>query len=170
MKNIIKMSTLLALGIATTACFDGSDDKIEPGVNNPPQAVSINLITQAEVPITDQLSGSDSDGDLLTFTLEQGPTLGEVTISPSGAFTYQQFNEVTGSDSFTFMVRDGGGLSATANVGISIEALPVSFLSYSRDAFNANTKDDPLRINGRDFTQDVAGQSDYQDLIDGDSQ
>lgn len=170
MKNMIKMSTLLACGFATTACFDGGDDKIEPGVNNPPQAVSIDVITQAEVPITDQLTGSDSDGDLLTFALEQAPTLGTVSISSSGAFTYQPFNEITGSDSFTYTVRDGGGLSASASVGISIEALPVSFLSYSRDAFNANINDESLRVNGRDFIQDVVNQGDYQDLIDGDSQ
>lgn len=169
MKNTIKISALLSLAFATSACFDSSSDKDEPKVNNPPQGVSIDLITQTEVAITEQLGGSDTDGDAITFALDQAPMFGTVTISGAGSFTYQPFNEVTGMDSFTYIVQDDGGLTASATVGITIEALPVSFLSYSRDAFNADAKDEPLPINGRAFIQDVAGSADYQDLLDGDS-
>lgn len=51
-------------------------------------------------------------------------------------------------------------------VNITIEALQVSFSEFSRVAFNQTATDTPLSVNGREFTQDVVDQNDYQDLID----
>jgi hypothetical protein len=167
LKNTLKYAGIIALSATMAGCFDGdSKDEVE-AVNNPPTAVSFNVITQTEVAISERLAGSDPEGDPLTFAIGDEPTLGTVSISAGSNFTYQPFNEVTGSDSFTYTVTDGQGRAATASVGITIEALQVSFLSQSRAAFSADENDDPLVINGREFTQDVVGQGDYQDLIDG---
>jgi hypothetical protein len=169
-KHTVKLAGVLALGFTLSACFDNSDNDEKPMVNNPPQANSFDVITQTEVAITEQLSGSDIDGDPITFILDQEPLLGNVSVTNTGSFTYQPFDEVTGIDSFSYIVRDSAGAESKATVGITIEALQVSFLSYSRQAFNANATDKPLVVNGREFIQDVASQTDFQDLIDNDSQ
>ncbi|MFQ3249320.1 MAG: VCBS repeat-containing protein [Glaciecola sp.] len=167
-KSAIKVGVLIAGVMSLSACFDSDDTNFETvSPNQAPSAVSVNLLTQTEVPITDQLSGSDPDGDALTFVLFTQPQLGSISLNSSGSYTYQPFNEVTGSDSFTYVVKDAGGLEASATVNITIEALEVSFLSYSREAFAAAESDSPLRLNGRVIIKDTNDQTDYQDLIDG---
>lgn len=167
--NALKGAILLAGVLSLSGCFDSDDDTVEPAPSNQaPTAVSVSLITQTEVPITDQLSGSDPEGQALTFTLISQPQLGSITVSASGAYTYQPFDEVTGSDAFTYVVRDSGAREASATVSITIEALQVSFLNYSRLAFTAQESGSPLLLNGRVFIQDSTDTSDYQDLIDND--
>jgi VCBS repeat-containing protein len=174
-KSVIKVAVAMAGVISLSGCFDSDDDKapapvvVAPApvpVNLPPSATSVNLITQTEVSITDQLSASDPEGEALSFALSSEPQAGAVTIDDNGSFTYQPFNEVTGSDSFSYVVTDAGGLEASATVNITIEALQLSFLNYSRQAFNAQESDKPLSLNGRVLAQDSNDQSDYQDLLD----
>ncbi|HVA55609.1 MAG TPA: glycohydrolase toxin TNT-related protein [Gammaproteobacteria bacterium] len=64
--------------------------------------------------INGTLSGSDSDGDPITFAIDGQPIAGTVTITdPStGAFTYTPNNGFTGTDNFTFSVSDGNSSSA----------------------------------------------------------
>jgi VCBS repeat-containing protein len=165
--HLIKAVVLLSAVTSLSACFDSDDTKVElVSLNQAPEAVSVNLITQTEVPITAKLSGSDPDGDALTFALFTQPKLGSISLNSDGNYTYQPFNEVTGSDSFTYVVKDAIGLEASATVNITIETLEVSFLSYSRQAFMANQSDAPLRLNGRVFIKDTNDQTDYQDLVD----
>lgn len=166
-KNCITFSLAALFSLSLFGCFHDNDNDDEPmKVNKPPVAMSFDVITQTEVAITDQLNGSDPDGDSLSFMLGDASTLGTVTIDASGSFTYQPFKEVTGSDSFTYSVKDSKGAQATATVGITIETLQVSFTEASRAAFAAGLGDEPLAVNGREFVNDVVNQSDYQDLID----
>jgi hypothetical protein len=169
MKNV-KSVKLIALAIATlclSACFDDDDDN-EAVTNSPPQALSANLITQTETDIVSNLPASDPDRDPLTFSLLDGPSFGSLILGNNGAYTYSPFSEFTGTDSFTYSVSDGQSSNATVSgtITITVEALAVSFLSQSRLAFGQAPNDEPLSVNGRDFTQDVSGESDYQDLID----
>jgi len=170
-KSVIKVAIAMAGVISLSGCFDSDNNKAEvvvapAPVNLPPSATSVNLITQTEVSITDQLSGSDPEGQVLSFALSSEPQFGSVTLDDNGSFTYQPFNEVTGSDSFAYVVIDAGGLEASATVNITIEALQLSFLNYSRQAFNAQESDKPLSLNGRVLVQDSNDQRDYQDLLD----
>lgn len=159
---------VIALSLATTLVLAGcNDDYEEPSApaNAAPTTITVDLTTQTETPITDMLSADDADGDALSFSLEQQATLGVVTVSGNGGFTYQPNNEVTGSDSFTFSVTDGVNTAVTGTVNITIEALTVSFNSTSRAAFNQQPNDKPLAVNGRVFTQDVEDPSAYDDLL-----
>lgn len=173
-KSVIKVAIAMAGVISLSGCFDSDDNApqpivVEPApvtVNLPPNATSVNLITQTEVSITDQLSGSDPEGQALSFALSSEPQSGSVTIDDNGSFTYQPFNEVTGSDTFTYVVTDDGGSEVSAKVNITIEALQLFFLNYSRQAFNAKESDKPLSLNGRVLAQDSNDHSDYQDLLD----
>jgi VCBS repeat-containing protein len=169
-KKSIFQATIAVVGVLSlSGCFDSDSysDEVEVApVNRAPSAVSINLITQTEVPITDQLSGSDPEGETLMFMASSEPQLGSLIIDATGWFTYQPFDEVTGSDSFTYVVKDQVGLEASAIINITIEALQLSFLNYSRQAFTAPISDKALLLNGRVFVQDANDQGDYQDLID----
>jgi hypothetical protein len=173
-KSVMKVAIAMAGVISLSGCFDSDNDMaatdvvVTPApINEAPMAMSVDLTTQTEVAITDQLSGSDPEGQALTFELSSEPQSGSVTIDEDGMFTYQPFNEVTGSDAFTYMVTDVGGLEASATVNITIEVLQLSFFSYSRQAFTAPQSDKPLSLNGRELAQDSNDQSDYQDLLDG---
>jgi VCBS repeat-containing protein len=159
----------LTLSLAATAMLSGcnlfeSDDPVEEK-NVPPVTVTVDLITQTETAITDMLSATDQNGDTLTFSLAQQAVLGMVTVNNNGDFTYQPNDEVTGSDSFTYSVSDGINPAVTGTVNITIEALEVSFASYSRAAFNQQASDKPLATNGRVFIQDVEDSAAYDDLL-----
>ncbi|MGS2721454.1 cadherin-like domain-containing protein [Paraglaciecola aestuariivivens] len=159
-KNIASLSVVIAL----MGC--GSDDDYQIPVNTPPVAVSVNLITQADVPINDQVSGTDADGDPLSYSVASEPTLGSLTLNANGDFTYQPNETVTGTDSFSFTVSDNAFGSDTATVFITIEKQQVSFASYSRNAYAQSETDKPLPTNGREFTQDVTDPNAYDDLLE----
>lgn len=168
--HFTKINTYLALSIGALlmSCGDSYDD--EPtAVNTPPVAVSIDLITQADVAIVDMLSGTDADGDSLSFAVADAPIQGTVTIDADGSFTYQPNATVTGNDSFSFTVSDVSNqyasASDTATVNITIEKQIVSFANYSRLVFAQNETDTPLPTNGRDFTQDVINPNAFDDLL-----
>ncbi|GAC23898.1 MAG: hypothetical protein CL579_15815 [Alteromonadaceae bacterium] len=156
------MSLGLAMTIVLAGCDFGSDDNDE---NVAPSAVSVDLTTQTETAIVDMLTATDEDGDSLTFSLVDEPKTGTVMVGDNGDFTYQPNPEVTGSDSFTFTVTDGINEPVSGSVNITIEALTVSFSSYSRAAFAQDPQDEPLSTNGRSFTQDVEDPDAYDDLL-----
>ncbi len=171
--HFTKINTYLALSIGAMlmGCGDSYDDDAAAAVNTAPVAVSIDLITQADVAIVDMLSGTDADGDSLSFAVAEAPTRGTLTIDTDGSFTYQPNATVTGTDSFSFTVSDVSSqyasASDTATVNITIEKQIVSFSSYSRAVFAQNETNTPLPTNGRDFTQDVINPNAYDDLFIG---
>ena len=68
------------------------------------------------------LSGSDVDGDSLTFTVTSGPAHG--TLSGSGAnLTYTPAANHHGPDSFTYVANDGWTDSAAASVSLTVQAV-----------------------------------------------
>jgi VCBS repeat-containing protein len=156
----------LPMGLLLAGCnLGGYDDYEMPVKNSAPVAVSVDLITQADVAIMDMLSATDADGDPITYAVAEEPTQGTLTIGADGQFTYQPNATVTGMDSFSFTASDAAQASSTATVNITIENQIVSFASYSRMVFAQNETDTPLPTNGRDFTQDVTDPNAYDDLI-----
>jgi len=116
-------------------------------LNQPPVALSTTLTTNQNTVATGSLAASDPDGDDLTFSVvTQGP-LGTVTMTDetTGAYTYMPSVGATGSDSFTFQVRDPGGLTSTATVAVTIVAVnlpPVAqngILTTNRDTVASGT-------------------------------
>ena len=71
------LSVGLALTIVLAGCDFGSDDDDK---NVAPSAVSVDLTTQTETAIVDMLSATDDDGDDLTFSLADTPSLGTVMV------------------------------------------------------------------------------------------
>jgi predicted outer membrane repeat protein len=63
---------------------------------------------------------SDADGDPLTASLISAASNGGVTLKPNGAFLYQPRPGFSGSDSFSYVVRDGLATSEPISVVVSV--------------------------------------------------
>ena len=91
--------------------------------NQPPVADSRSVTTEAGQAVAVKLTGSDPDGDPLTFSVETAPAHGSLSgVAPS--LTYTPHNGYSGPDAFTFRVSDNRSGSDVATVSITVEAAP----------------------------------------------
>jgi len=108
-----------------------------PPVNNPPIADDQDVVTEQDTPVDITLTGSDPDGDPLTFTVLTDPANGTL----SGAapnLTYTPDPAFSGTDSFTFKVNDGLLDSAAATVSITVTpAVAEDTVSITDAVYNA---------------------------------
>ena len=90
--------------------------------NTPPVANLQSVITAEDTAITITLTGSDPEGDPLTFSIVATPTNGVLSgVAPN--LTYTPNLNFNGSDSFTFKVDDGRLDSDVAMVSITVTAV-----------------------------------------------
>ena len=91
-------------------------------VNDAPDAVNDAAATNEDtaVILTVLANDVDVDGDALQGTAVTQGTLGAVTLNGNGTVTYTPAPNASGVDAFTYTVRDGGGLTDTATVTVSI--------------------------------------------------
>ncbi|MCZ6582296.1 MAG: Ig-like domain-containing protein, partial [Thaumarchaeota archaeon] len=89
-------------------------------VNDKPTANDASFTTQEETSLSNSLSGTDPEGDQLTFAKATDPSNGSVILNADGTFTYTPNENYSGSDSFTFTVSDGGDSSDPATVTILV--------------------------------------------------
>lgn len=92
-------------------------------INHVPTADDQQLETPLETPVDITLTGSDSDGDPLTYALQSDPAHGELT-GTAPDLTYTPEDGFTGPDEFTFAVSDGAAVSEPATVTIDVTAPP----------------------------------------------
>ncbi|MDP9193279.1 MAG: Ig-like domain-containing protein [Acidobacteriota bacterium] len=104
--------------------------------NTPPVANDATASTNEDNTVTITLSGSDADGDPLTFTIVSGPangTLGPIISTGPNTATvdYTPNLNYNGSDSFVYRAHDGNGGTDDANVSITIAPVndPPTFLA-----------------------------------------
>jgi peptidoglycan/xylan/chitin deacetylase (PgdA/CDA1 family) len=101
---------------------------IQLTINTPPTANDENLSIIQDTPTDILLTASDADGDLLSYSITDGPQNGALT-GAAPALTYTPAAGFAGQDAFTFQVDDGNGGAATATVTISVtseNAAPVA--------------------------------------------
>ncbi|MCX7563399.1 Ig-like domain-containing protein [Xanthomonadaceae bacterium XH05] len=90
--------------------------------NFSPTADGKSVTTLEDTPIGIVLTGSDPEGDPLTFQVASGPSHGSLSgVAPN--LTYTPAADYFGSDSFTYTANDGTTSSAPATVSISITAV-----------------------------------------------
>lgn len=115
--------------VLTFIVNDGTQDSAEATVtitvgtgqsNSTPTANPVTLNTNINTTLNGNLSGSDPDGDTLTFAVVSTPAHGSVTVSQNGAFSYSPDSGYTGNDSFTFKVNDGTQDSSVATVSLNV--------------------------------------------------
>jgi cysteine-rich repeat protein len=118
-------SSLSGSVIAFDADFDRNADlDLDSAFNLAPTADGQTVETLGVDPIVITLTGSDPDGDSLTFTIVSGPSAGAITAGPtqvdatSATVTYDA--DVEGAaDQFVFQVDDGKGGTDIAVVDIN---------------------------------------------------
>lgn len=93
-------------------------------INDAPEATAFSFTTDKNTDFTDTLTGTDIDGNTLTFTTKTNPEHGTVTITSTGEFTYVPVSNYYGSDSFTFEINDGQGGTDEGTVTISVDNTP----------------------------------------------
>jgi len=92
-------------------------------VNDIPTAPNYTLNTPEDTPVTGQVVGSDVDGDDLTYVVGQVPANGTVVVNADGTYSYIPGANFNGSDTFTVLVSDGKGGTATSTVNITVTAV-----------------------------------------------
>ena len=89
-------------------------------VNDIPIATpQTDVSTTEQVAATITLSGTDADGDTLTYAIVDSPSNGNATLD-GATVTYTSTSDTATSDSFTFKVNDGTVDSAKATISINI--------------------------------------------------
>lgn len=91
-------------------------------VNNPPTAEANSVMTREDTPVSITITGSDQDGDPLTYSVIAGPAHGRLSGTEPN-LTYSPNTNFNGPDSFTFKVNDGKTDSAAAIVSITVTAV-----------------------------------------------
>src|SRR5213593_92681 len=87
--------------------------------NTAPVANPQSVTTSEDAPAIITLTGTDAEGDPLSFTILSGATKGALTGTPPNLIYVPQAN-ANGADSFTFILNDGQLDSAPATVSINI--------------------------------------------------
>ena len=90
-----------------------------PPANNPPVATAQSVSTPRGTPISILLSGTDADGDSLTFNFETSPSNGSLTGTPPN-LVYTPDTDFVGEDSFIFTVSDSLDTSAPETLSITV--------------------------------------------------
>ncbi len=92
-------------------------------INQPPVVHGADFTVDQDKTITGTLSGSDPEGQSLTFTIAANGSKGTATITnpATGVFTYVPKAGVYGSDAFIFKANDGVNDSSAATVSINIK-------------------------------------------------
>ncbi len=95
-------------------------------VNDLPAAANDTIIvTEDNAKVSGNLLSNDTDidGDTLSISLVGQGSNGTVTNNGNGTVTYQPAANFTGSDSFTYLINDGNGGTATATVNVFVSAV-----------------------------------------------
>lgn len=97
-------------------------DIIVNPVNDVPEAENQSVTTDEDLALTITLTGSDDDGDPLTFMIVAGPNNGTLSGTPPNLI-YSPNADYYGHDSFTFMVNDSTVDSDIGTVSITVRSV-----------------------------------------------
>ncbi|MDY6834862.1 MAG: SBBP repeat-containing protein [Chloroflexota bacterium] len=88
--------------------------------NSPPAAFNQTVTTLRESPVNITITGSDVDGDTLTFKIVNEPAHGKLE-GTAPDLTYIPDLNYVGPDSFAYKVHDGTEYSNVATIGVTVE-------------------------------------------------
>ncbi|SFM59905.1 gliding motility-associated C-terminal domain-containing protein [Chitinophaga sp. YR627] len=133
---------------------------VVPPVNTPPTGTGDTKTTDQDVPVDGAVTGSDADGDVLTFTKATNPAHGTVVVRADGTYTYTPASGYSGNDSFTVKIDDGKGGSTTVTVNITVTPVvvtPVNTPPTGTGDDKITNKDVPVNgaVTGSDADGDV---------------
>ena len=114
----------------------------EEAVNQPPTADSQRVTTPEDTPVGITLTGSDPDGNTLTYMVIDGPSNGRLS-GRAPDLTYSPDGNFCGRDSFTFRVNDGTVDSDRVAV-VSIDVTCVNDPPFAQPDSKVTPEDTPL--------------------------
>ncbi|WP_462326063.1 Ig-like domain-containing protein [Desulfoplanes sp.] len=125
----------------TNADNDGATDTATlsitvTGVNDAPEAPDQTVSMWENTHHTGFLTATDVDNSILNFSQTAQPANGYLSLSTTGAFEYTPYTDFTGTDTFSFLVTDPGGLSDTGTMTVTVNpnsAPTVPQLTFSTD-------------------------------------
>jgi hypothetical protein len=118
--------------------------------NSPPPVAAPQSITLAENSSTNiTLTGSDSQGRMLTFTLVTLPTHGTVSGTPPSV-TYKAATNYFGSDAFTFKVNNGLTDSLPATISLTVTQVYYPPTAFAQSLTNFEDAALPVTLTGYD--------------------
>ncbi|MDQ3262877.1 MAG: Ig-like domain-containing protein [Myxococcota bacterium] len=88
-------------------------------INDAPVATARSASTEEDGEVGFTLTGTDVDGDELTYTVVTQPAHGTLSGTPP-QLTYTPYPDFTGADSFTFQANDGDAHSGPATVTLAV--------------------------------------------------
>ena len=106
--------------------------------NHAPVVDPANFTVSTNVPFSCTLTGSDPDGDPITFHLVSGsgPSHGTLLLNPDGTCTYTSFHNYVGPDQFQVYASDGLLNSANTTITIDVVANPTLRIVSTFDPAN----------------------------------
>lgn len=139
---------------------DGQDDSAEAiveinilPVNDAPIAADLSLQTDEDTDLAVVLSGSDIEGDAISYTVVDAPTKGTLTgIAPD--LTYTPNENENGADSFTYLVNDGEQNSEVATVTFDIAAVNDAPLADEQQLITDEDQTIDIVLAGSDIEDD----------------
>lgn len=111
--------------------------------NQAPVANDADVATDEDQAKNITLTGSDADGDSLSYVVMSGPTHGSLS-GTAPNLTYAPDANFHGADSFTFTVSDGQADSNEATIRITVDSVNDSPTAESDDL--ATDEDEPLQL------------------------
>ncbi|UTB32533.1 MAG: Ig-like domain-containing protein [Methanobacterium sp. ERen5] len=102
-----------------------------------------------------KVTGTDVDGDTLTFAKDTDPKHGTAVVNADGTYTYTPNANYNGPDSFTVTVNDGNGGSDV--VTVTIDVTPVNDAPIGND--DSKTIPEDSQANGKVTGTDVDGDT-----------
>ena len=123
-------------------------------VNDAPAANADSVATNEDTAKAIVLTGSDVDGDALTYTLASNPSHGTL-IGTAPNVTYTPAANYNGGDSFTFKVRDGQVDSALATVSITVTPVNDSPAANAQSVTTNQNTAKAITLTGSDVDGDA---------------
>ncbi|HWW76037.1 MAG TPA: Ig-like domain-containing protein, partial [Pyrinomonadaceae bacterium] len=145
---------------ATDGSADSNDAAVQinvRAVNDAPVPDTLSRATPEDTPLVITLSGTDPDGDAVSFAVVTQPAHGTLGGLGGASYVYTPAADYNGPDSFTFNARDGAAVSAAATVSINV--VPVND-APTAGGLSVTTKEDTtvaFTLNGSDIDGDEIG-------------
>src|SRR5207248_8104652 len=123
-------------------------------VNDAPVANAQSVTTAEDTAATITLTGSDVDGDALTYVVATQPAHGTLTGTAPNV-TYTPALNYNGPDSFTFTVKDATLVSTAATVTITVTPVNDPPVANAQSVTTAEDTAAPIVLTGSDVDGDA---------------
>lgn len=119
-------------------------------VNDAPVATPRTISTNEDVSVAVALSGTDLDGDPLSYSVVSGPAKGSLNGTPPN-LTYVPNPNSNGTDSFVFQVTDNKSTPSQATVTLNVAAVNDPPVASGRSATTAEDTALPITLTANDI-------------------